>query len=177
MSHDRREGFTLIEVVLAMGVLMFGMGVLISLFTFGAAITQSSALRTASATTVEAVLADLEESLFPLAEDGTVGEPGEIQRRPVPGAANVVYSATATPNPDDPLEYRVDVDLMWESRGVQRATTFKTILLREVPFGERMRRQFVGGPPPPTTVPADAEQTAMDADPSDTGEASRSSKQ
>lgn len=153
MSASRRGGFTLIEVVLAMGILVFGMSVLLSLFTFGAAVTRSSALRTASAATVEAVLADLEESLFPLEPDGTVGEPGEVVDRPVPGAPGVVYSATATPNPDDPLEYRVDVELTWDSGGVRRATSFRTLLLREVPFGERMRRRFVGGPPPPSSAP------------------------
>ena len=61
----------------------------------------------------------------------------------------MVYSATATPNPDGPrdgdapLEYRVDVDVSWEASGVRRARRYETILLREIPFGERLRRRFV----------------------------------
>ena len=154
-TASRSAGFTLIEVVLAMGLLVFGMSILISLLTFGAALTRSSALRTVSAATVEAVLADLEDSLFPLGPDGTVGEPGPIVERPVPGAPGVVYTALARENPDDPLEYRVDVELAWDSAGMKRAATFHTLLLREVPFGERMRRRFVeGAPPPPPAGPS-----------------------
>jgi hypothetical protein len=48
-------------------------------------------------------------------------------------------------NPERPLEYRVDVELSWKSGGVQREKRFTTILLREVPFGERLRRRFVDG--------------------------------
>ena len=50
------------------------------------------------------------------------------------------FAATAT---GDPLEYRVDVTLAWQAGGVRRARTFTTLLLREIPFGERMRRLFV----------------------------------
>ncbi len=142
-----KEGFTLIEVVLAMGVLVLGLSSLLGLFTFGAALSRQAGLRAGSATTVDAVLLDLEDSLFPLRPDGTVGEPVAILSREVPGAAGVVYSAVASPNLDgpvnragDPLEYRVDVTFAWTSQGVSRNSTFTTILLREVPFGERMRR-------------------------------------
>lgn len=136
-------GFTILEVVLAMGILVMGMSVLLSLLTFGAALTRTAALRTTASTAIEAVVADLEESLFPLAPDGSAGEPRVITDRRVPGAPGVVYSATARPNPDHELEYAVDVEVSWESSGVRRARSFQTLLLREVPFGERMRRRFV----------------------------------
>ena len=107
-------GFTLIEVVLSMGILMMGMGVLLSLLTFGAALTRSAALRTKASTVIEAVIVDLEESLFPLEADGTVGEPPElVEDRPVPGATGVVYSAKTRPNPDNFDEYVVDVEVYW----------------------------------------------------------------
>lgn len=145
-------GFTILEVVLAMGILAIGTTVVLSLLTFGAALSKSAALATASATAIDAVVANLEESLFPLEADGSAGEPRVVVDRAVPGAPGVVYSATATANPDRPLEYRVDVELAWSSAGVRRAHSFQTILLREVPFGERMRRRFVerGRPPAPS---------------------------
>ncbi|TDJ72429.1 MAG: hypothetical protein E2O39_06720 [Planctomycetota bacterium] len=136
-------GFTILEVVLAMGILVIGMTVLISLLTFGAALSRTAAMRTAASAAIESVLADLEESMFPLGEDGEAGEPLPIVDREVPAAPAVLYSATAEPNPDRPLEYRVDVDMKWKSSGVQRTRRFTTIMLREIPFGERMRRQFV----------------------------------
>lgn len=144
MKRASSGGFTLIEVVLSMGILVMGMSVLLSLLTFGAALTRSAALRTRASTVIEAVIADLEESLFPLEDDGTVGDPPErIRDRPVPGAVGAVYSATTRPNPDDFYEYAVLVQVSWESEGVRRTKTFETLLLREVPFGERMRRMFV----------------------------------
>ena len=138
-----RAGFTLLEVMCAMGILVVGMTMVLSLFTFGAAMSRSAKLRASASTAVEAVMADLESNFFPLADDGTVGEPQPIVDRPVPSAPGVVYSAKARPNPDDPDEYRVDVDLRWSTSGVQRTRSFTTILLRQVPFGERLRRRFI----------------------------------
>ncbi len=138
----RRRGFTIVEVVLAMGILMLGATAILGMLTFGAALTRSAQLRATAATAAEAVMADLEQVLFPY-EDGEVGEPVEIVDREVPGAPGVVYSAHATVHPEDPLEYRVDVEMRWQSGGVQRARGFSTILLRELPLGERLRRDFV----------------------------------
>ncbi|MFT4541073.1 MAG: prepilin-type N-terminal cleavage/methylation domain-containing protein [Planctomycetota bacterium] len=138
-----RAGFTILEVMLAMAVLVIGMTSVLTLFTFGAALARTAEMRSASAGAVEAVVADLEESLFPLDENGKVGEPVPIVDRPVPGVATAVYSAIPTVNPDDPIEYRVDVELAWTTKGVRRARTFSVLLLREVPFDERLRRRFV----------------------------------
>jgi len=145
---SRRGGFTLLEVMLSMGILVMGMSVLLSLLTFGAALTRSAALRTRSATVIESVMADLRESLFPLEPDGTVGDPPALlEGRRVPGVVGALYSVRTRPNPDDPDEYRVDVEVSWEAEGVRRTKTFQTLLLREVPFGERMRRRFIAPRP------------------------------
>ena len=138
-----RGGFTLLEVMLAMGILVVGMTMVLSLFTFGAAMSRTAELRAAASVAVESVVADLEATLFPLDEDGTVGDPTPVVDRPVPGSPGVVYSAQPTQNPDDPDQYRVDVSLTWTTSGVQRAHEFTTLLSREVPFGERLRRRFV----------------------------------
>lgn len=138
-----RSGFTLIEVVLAMGILVTGMTMLLGLYTFGAAMAKTAQLRASSAAAVEAVVADLESSFFPLEADGSVGLPEPVEERPVPTAPGVVYSASGQPNPENPREWRVDVRLSWTSSGVRREETFTTILLREVPFDERLRRRLL----------------------------------
>jgi prepilin-type N-terminal cleavage/methylation domain-containing protein len=140
-----RAGFTLIEVLLALAILLFGMSAVLGLFTFGAALSRSSHLRTVGSAATEAVLADLEETLFPLDAEGEAGEPKPIQDRAVPGYPDLLYSAHATPNPDRPLEYKVELRLRWSSAGVERERVFTTLLLREIPFGERLRRRFVEG--------------------------------
>ena len=140
----RRGGFTIVEVIIAMGILLFGMTSILGLLTFGAALSRTAQLRTTAAAAAESVTADLEETFFPLV-NGEAGEPRRIERRELHGMADVVYSATPVQNPDRPLEYRVDVEMSWKSAGVQREKRFTTILLREVPFGERLRRRFVEG--------------------------------
>lgn len=156
-SHTR-AGFTILEVILALGILLIGMTAILGILTLGGALTRSAQLRTESASATAAVVADLEETLFPLTPEGEAGPPRLIQERALPGSGGVVYSARATPNPAREHEYRVDVELSWSSAGVRRGRTFSTILLAEVPFGERLRQLFVDGarPAAPATPPADA---------------------
>jgi prepilin-type N-terminal cleavage/methylation domain-containing protein len=143
-----RAGFTILEVLLAMFVLLIGMTALLGLLSFGAALARTAALRGGAAGAIEAIQADLEEGLFPLVDEQgteTVGAPREIVDRPVPGHSGLVYSAHAVAHPDggDPLEYRVDVEVRWTTSQGKRSKSFQTLLLHEVPFGERMRRRFV----------------------------------
>lgn len=146
-----RGGFTLLEVVLAAGLLAGGMAMILGVFNFGSALSRTAELRALAAGTVEALVHDLEESLFELNDDGSVGEPRVIKDRPVPDHPGVLYSVETTGNPDSlgpdglPREYVVDVKVRWQAAGVQREEGWTTIMLREVPFGARMRRRFVPG--------------------------------
>ncbi|HUR26611.1 MAG TPA: hypothetical protein VM509_00375 [Planctomycetota bacterium] len=152
LQRSTRAGFTIVEVVIAMGLFLLGMSCVLGLLSFGAALTRTASLRNESASAIEAVVADLEEHLFPLVKQGdsvTVGPPAEIVDRPVPGRPDVTYSAKATPDPaqkDYPggaLEYRVDVTMGWKSAGESQQKKFTTLCVREIPFSERLRRQFV----------------------------------
>lgn len=152
--HARRSGFTLLEVVLAVGILVLGMSMILGVFNFGTALTRTAELRSLTSGSIEALVHDLEETLFPIADDGTVGEPVDIEDRPVPGQPGVVYSVEAVGDPRSlavdgidadglPREYHVTISVRWESAGVQRTESWSTIMLREVPFGARMRKRFV----------------------------------
>jgi type II secretory pathway pseudopilin PulG len=152
-----RAGFTIVEVVLAMGILLLGMTSILGMLTFGAALSRTAQLRNQGAQAAEAVAADLRDGLFPLVLDEETGrhlagEPAEVRERPVPGRPGLTYSATAVlvPRRDDsqaaalaPELYRVDVELAWKSGGARRTRSFTTLVAREVPFGERMRRLFL----------------------------------
>ena len=147
-----RAGFTIVEVVVAMGLFLLGMTCILGLLSFGAALTRTAALRNEGASAVEAVVADLEERMFPLIADGkslSVGPPVDILNCPLPGRPEVTYSAKATPDPTEKdypggaLEYRVDVTVAWKSAGESKQKKFTTLCVREIPFSERLRRQFV----------------------------------
>ena len=163
LPRGSRSGFTIIEVLVALTILVFGMTAVIGMLTFGAALTRTALLRTSAASAAQAVVADLEETLFPPAAaapsgglEAEAGPPIEVRERPLPSQPDVVYSATALENPNRPLEYRVDVQLSWKSAGVRREARFSTILVREVPFGERLRRRLVEGGTPPAPAPTPA---------------------
>jgi len=164
-----RSGFTILEVVLALSILLIGMTTVLGLLSFGAALAHTAEQRTSAALAIESVIADLEENLFPLeVVEGVevVGDPVPIVDREIPGArGGLVYSATASPAPGGdsdlpdavPLEYRVDVEVTWTAGGVRRSTTFRTLLPRQVPFGERLRRRFVQGAEAPRAAPPTTE--------------------
>jgi hypothetical protein len=142
----------MIEVLVALAILVFGMTAVLGLLTFGAALSRTALLRTSAASAAHAVVADLEETLFPTGtskdpstsaldpSENEAGPPVDVVERPLPGMPDVVYSAHAVANPDRPEEYRVDVEMAWRSVGIRRTTMFRTLLVREIPFGERLRR-------------------------------------
>ncbi len=162
MKPTPRAGFTIVEVVLAMFILLIGMTTILGLLSFGAALSRTASLRAGAANSIEAIVADLEENLFPLVlVDGeeAAGEPVPIERREVPGHPGLVYSARAVPNPELPRveglprEYRVDVEISWSSAGAKKSRKFSTLMLRQVPFGQRLRLRFVEGIEPQEVLP------------------------
>jgi prepilin-type N-terminal cleavage/methylation domain-containing protein len=148
----RRAGFTLIEVVLAMLVLLIGMSAILGLLSFGAALSRTASLRSGASGSIDAVVADLEESLFPLQldelGDEIAGEPRDVKDHEIPGYPGLLYSTQSTPNPENPLEYKVEVEMKWAVGGTTRTKRFTTLLLREVPFGERLRSRIIEGKKP-----------------------------
>lgn len=161
-----KSGFTILEVLVAMAILLFGMTTILGLLTYGTAMSRSAQLRTSAASAAQAVVADLEETFFPVV-DGEAGEPREIADRAIAGADGLVYSAKGRPNPARPLEYRVDVAMKWSSQGVEREKKFTTLLHRELQFGERLRRRAAPG------ASADTKKAAGPTPSADTGTKAR----
>ncbi|MEM7306029.1 MAG: prepilin-type N-terminal cleavage/methylation domain-containing protein [Planctomycetota bacterium] len=151
-TPQNRAGFTIVEVVMAMFILLIGMTSILGLLSFGAALSRTAQLRSESSFAVDAIVADLQETMFPLVEteDGrqVAGEPVDVLDQVVPGRPELAYSARAWPEPagdlpTGPVLYRVDIEIRWSSEGATRTRRYQTLLKREVPFGERLRRQFV----------------------------------
>ena len=142
---DANSGFTLLEVVLAMGIFLIGASAILGFLTFGAALSRTASLRTLSAEAVEAVVADLEEGLFSIEADGSVGEPVTIQDREVPGYPQLTYSVQTVEdvldedNLERSAEVRVDVEIHWKGGVSKRGRRLSILLLKEIPFGVRMR--------------------------------------
>ena len=159
-SGNGRSGMTLLEVVLALGILALGMGSILSMLAFGAALSSQAERRAGAAAALGAVLPDLEERLFPLLEDGTVGPPEVFEGRPVPNFPRYTHSVRAElahAGSGGPELWTVWVSIEWLGRGARRSLDFRTLMPRAVPLGERLRRAAVGAPlsaAPATAAPA-----------------------
>lgn len=140
--NRERAGFTIVEVLLAMFILLIGSVGIIAFLTFGGSTARHAQLRTQAALAVEAVEADIERYIFPY-ENGELGDPVALEKREIAGVPGVVYNATAVANPDLPREYRVDIEMTWQSAGVNRGKSWSTLIIKELPFGERLRREFI----------------------------------
>ncbi len=152
MKVHARSGFTILEVLIAMGILLFGMTAILGLLTYGTALSRTAQLRTSASSAAQAAIADLEETFFPEV-DGEAGEPRRVVERRVGGVEGLVYSAEGFSNPERPTEYRIVVDMSWSSQGLRREKRFETILVREIQFGERLRRRVNGARAEPQPTP------------------------
>ena len=167
MKHKSDSGFTLIEVILAMFLLLIGATTILGMLSFGAGTARTAGLLDESSAALTTVMLELEETLFPLVVDPNgieiAGEPiPSVEGLAVPGFPRLSYGYRARPlsgearSPrsgavdEGSLEYLLDLSISWMEGGNQRSQHFTTILLREVPFGERLRRRFIEGREPLT---------------------------
>ncbi len=150
-TSEGPAGFTLVEVLLAVGLFALGASLLIGVFAGGAGLASGAALRTEAAAQLEALSADLEERLFPLQPDGSVGPARELIDVPFPGSDRLVYSARAVFEPGEPIAVEfprrvaVDVEVRWKEGGRRLALETQLLLTHSIPVGERLRRRFVLG--------------------------------
>ena len=133
LVDDCRSGFTLIELMVALGVLALGIGGVLAMF-MGAAATHRRALDETTAAiiaegTIAEARAEFNRSRFsePLPKSGLQQAPGFpmcsyevrsviLERDPATGRAVQVY---------------VEVVVGWQRKGKQRQEIYRTILFRE----------------------------------------------
>jgi type II secretory pathway pseudopilin PulG len=151
-SRGPRAGFTLIEIVLAAGLLAIGLSALIGLFSFGANLVTGARLQTQAAQALESLVADLPGQLFPLSPEGQVGPPLVLKDQPVPGYPRLRFDALPSPTPVSASDYpgpplwSVEVTVAWKSRGQGRGLSARILLPQSLPLAERLRRAVTQAP-------------------------------
>lgn len=128
-----RRGFSLLEVVVAMGVLALGIGGVMAIFVAAAAAHRQAVEETAVAIIADTVIAE-QRAAFD--RNRYVEGPVEVRERPVPGQELYAVSVMPTVLAREPETNRVvhvylEVTVHYQHRGVRRSTVYRTILFRE----------------------------------------------
>jgi len=90
-SSVRNQGFTLVEVALAMALFLFGITALMGLFQFGGGLEASARAHAELAPALETVSRQLREEAWMLSPTGAISGLREIKGEPVPGAPGYHY--------------------------------------------------------------------------------------
>lgn len=127
--RQKNTGFTLVEVLVAMGVLMIGLTSALALIAAAASTHKKSIDQTNAAFIAEAVVASVEQRLH------NVNKLDELMAadQQIAGYPLYRYSVFVHPLNQDQSEVLVAVSVYWDSGGRKLAKTYQTILLREIP--------------------------------------------
>lgn len=132
-----RLGFTLTEVLVAMGILAIGSVAALSLFAAAVATQKRAVDRVKSAYLAEEAIALVEARLVGDADLASLEVLGG-KREGYP--EYFTYDVTLTPQDDLEVEVLVEVTVIWKTQGRDREAVYRTILLRSL--GEA---DFLGG--------------------------------
>ena len=148
-ASNRSAGFTLLELMAAMGIFVFGLTALIGVLTIGVGTRRGAEMRTRAVLLADRVLHRIEtETLVTAAlphefEDDDLAIE-RVEQLQVDGFPGMKYSVEFEVEPELPELVLVRIRVSWLEEGEDRAQEFVRILPREVPFSRRVaerRRQ------------------------------------
>lgn len=148
----RVRGFTLLEIMVALGVFAIGASAAFALLVAAASAGRRAEHETNAALIAESELADLQADLLqdidltalrkadpqdpdaPAPAGTNPATRWAFQDRVSPAYPDYKYDVAITPLdgpvPDQPWAYLVEVEVRWSERGRGRSKTFQTVLLR-----------------------------------------------
>lgn len=137
-----RRAFTLLEVMVALGVFAIGASAALALLVAAASAGRRAEHETQAAILAEAEVSDLASDLLrdldltrlDAAEGGSGGTRWVFRDRPSKAYPDYVYDVAITPldcpAPDETWAFLVEVEVRWTERGKGRSRQFSTILLK-----------------------------------------------
>jgi prepilin-type N-terminal cleavage/methylation domain-containing protein len=127
-----RRGFSLLEVVVAMGILALGIGGVMAIFVAATAAHRQALEETTAAIIADTVIAEQRAAFG----RNRYSDPVEVKEQPVPGYDLYTVSVMPTvlerePETSRPVQVYLEVTVHYQNRGVRRRTVYRTILFRE----------------------------------------------
>ncbi|MBI3817717.1 MAG: prepilin-type N-terminal cleavage/methylation domain-containing protein [Planctomycetes bacterium] len=142
IRNARASGFTLIEVLVAMGILVVGVSSILGLLMFGAALQRTSERRNESSLAANQVVAALRATAFKYNVDGSTSEPSNHIEMSVPDHPRLNAVVDLKKNPTVEGEYFATIQIQWHERGESKTEEFRTILERAAPFTARVEYEY-----------------------------------
>lgn len=141
------RGFTLLELLVAMGILVFGATTLIGALSVGVGTRRGTEMRARAVLVADQVLHDLEQRVLgqhPLPPDWqTAAElemPAEASTT-LDGFPGMRYSVEFTTSSERPDIVLATVRIAWRDQGEDQGQEFKRLMLRSVPLTQRVEGQ------------------------------------
>ena len=137
-QNRSREGFTLVEMMVAMGILIMGVTSLIGLLTVAVSTRYRAELRSRAVLIADQVLQDIEENA--LGRDGPDSELSQVVVESVDGFPGMGYTVDFVIDESHPDLVLAQVRVGWRQQGSELEQVFWRLLRREQPFRARVLR-------------------------------------
>ncbi|MFK5954970.1 MAG: prepilin-type N-terminal cleavage/methylation domain-containing protein [Planctomycetota bacterium] len=134
------QGFTLIEVVIAIAIFMFGITAILGLFQVGGNLEQDARVHAELAPAIEPLVEYVRQNAWIVDEKGKTTGLRELKGEAVPGASAYRYDLIVRPEGDNPFLRRAE--LRFYRKSPDRVLTRVTFLLeRSVPIARFLEGQ------------------------------------
>lgn len=140
---NRSSGFTLVEMLVAMGILMFGITSLIGLLSLGVSTRRTSELRNQAVHAVDQVIHHVQERVLPdqTYDENEIPVPLEpVQLDPVEGYPRLRARVDFRYDDEHPRLVLLDVHLTWMEEGAVVGERFRRVITSYDGFSRRVAR-------------------------------------
>ena len=136
-------GFTLAEMLAALGILLFGVTTLLGALSSSVAQRRTIDARLESTALVEHALHRVQHEAVRRSATGTNDldlEVVSLENQDAPGFPGMTWSASAVVDPSRPDIWLVKLKIRWLEQGEDTGEEFLRILPRQLPLGQRVKR-------------------------------------
>ena len=133
-----RDGFTLVEVLVAMGLFLVGITALMGLFQMGGGMENASRAHASLSPAIEPLIARIRAEAWVSDSSGTAVTLREYKGETVPGAPGYRYDLEVDPAADDPNLRRAALRF-YRTSPERPVATVRFLLTRTIPLQRRLQ--------------------------------------
>lgn len=133
MRQSASGGFTLVEILVALFVMLIGLSSAFALFAAATAMHKRALDQSTAAILADSIFSEVESKLTVGVEINKLARTGDT----FPEFKGYSYDLELIPVDDNEDEIFVKVTIRWRKQGRERNQVFSTILIRHIPFKGR----------------------------------------